>query len=211
MTAVVEVPQALARYLDELVAAMREAAELEAVYLVGSAALGAYEHGRSDVDAVAVTARRLSEAEKQELVRRVEALPSPARALELVVYSREEAASPEPRFELNLNPGKHVALTPETGLPDDSPHWFVLDRAMAEQHAVPLAGPPWGELFAPVPRERVLAALELSLDWYERHEPTHPNSVLNTCRAWMWLETGRWSSKQEAAAWLRGRVREALS
>jgi predicted nucleotidyltransferase len=210
VTVTLDVPQTLARYLDELVAALRDAAEIEAVYVVGSAALGAYEHGRSDLDVVAVTVRALSEAEKQGLVERVEALESPARALELVVYSREQAASPEPRFELNLNPGKHVAFTPDTGLPDDSPHWFVLDRAVAEQHAVPLAGPPWSELFAPVPRERVVAALELSLDWYERHEPTHPNSVLNACRAWMWLETGEWASKQEAAAWLRRRVREAL-
>ena len=210
MIAVLDVPASVARYLDELVAALRDAAEIEAVYVVGSAALGAYEHGRSDLDVVAVTGRALSEAEKQGLVERVEAVESPARALELVVYSREQAASPKPRFELNLNPGKHVAFTPDTGLPDDSPHWFVLDRAVAEQHAVPLTGPPWSELFAPALREQVLAALELSLEWYERHEPSAPNSVLNACRAWMWLETGEWASKQEAAAWLRRRVREAL-
>jgi hypothetical protein len=34
--------------------------------------------------------------------------------------------------------------------------------------------------------------------------------VLNACRIWMWLETGEVVTKQEAAAWLRGRVRERL-
>jgi predicted nucleotidyltransferase len=205
-----DVPPALARYLEELVSAVGAGVGVEAAYLVGSAASGAYEQGRSDVDVVAVTARGLTEAEKRELVERVEALEIPAVALDLVVYSREQAASAEPRFELNLNPGRHVAFTPDTGLPDESPHWYVLDRAVAEEHAVPLTGPAWGEVFAPEPRERVLDALELSLDWQERHEPLARNSALNAVRAWMWVETGEWASKPQAADWLRARVRERI-
>jgi len=30
------------------------------------------------------------------------------------------------------------------------------------------------------------------------------------CRIWMWLATDEVATKQEAAAWLRGRVREKL-
>jgi hypothetical protein len=51
---------------------------------------------------------------------------------------------------------------------------------------------------------------EAALDWREREESLAPSTVLNACRAWMWLETGEWSSKGEAAAWLRERVRERI-
>ncbi len=50
----------LAHYLDRLVEVLRRKAPIEAVYSVGSAAIGGYEHGRSDVDVVAVTTRSLS-------------------------------------------------------------------------------------------------------------------------------------------------------
>jgi len=61
---VVSIPGELEGYLDELVRRLRAVAELDAVYLVGSAAQGAYEHGRSDVDVIAVTVRPPSQAEK---------------------------------------------------------------------------------------------------------------------------------------------------
>jgi streptomycin 3"-adenylyltransferase len=86
----------------------------------------------------------------------------------------------------------------------------VLDRAIAEQHAVALLGPAWSELFEPVPREAVLGALAQALDWQEREEPTSRSSVLNAVRAWAWLQTGEWLGKPAAAAWLRDRVRAAL-
>lgn len=201
---------ALAAYLDKLVALIGCVAELEAAYLIGSAASGASDENCSDLDVYAVTAERLAGATKQELVDRIEALECPARKLELVVYSRAEAALPEPRFELNLNTGGHVAFTPDTGLPEESPHWYVLDRAAAEDHSVSLVGPPWSDLFAPVQREHVFAAIVKALEWQEQHDPVGRSSALNTVRSWNWLETGEWISKPEAAAWLRGRVRAAL-
>jgi hypothetical protein len=47
------VPVELETYLDALTEALTSAAELDALYLVGSAALGTYEHGTSDVDVIA--------------------------------------------------------------------------------------------------------------------------------------------------------------
>ena len=75
MTESGQVPPELAPYLDELVARLSAAAELDAVYLFGSAAQGAYEHGKSDVDVIAVTARPLSQAEKEALAEAAESLP----------------------------------------------------------------------------------------------------------------------------------------
>ena len=86
----------------------------------------------------------------------------------------------------------------------------MLDRAIAEQHAVALLGPAWSDLFEPIPREAVLDALAQALDWQEREEPTSRSSVLNAARAWAWLETGEWLGKPGAAGWLRDHVRAAL-
>jgi predicted nucleotidyltransferase len=201
MSAVAQIPRELAGYLDELVDALREAADLHAVYLVGSGASGDYEHGRSDVDVVAVTTHRLTEREKRALAERAEALPCPARKLELVVYPLGSD-----RHEINLNTGEKVSFDPD----EDPAFWFVLDRAIAEEQAVALFGPPWHEVFSPVPRAAVLSALDEALEWQQQEEPLGRSSVLNACRAWMWLETGEWRSKSEAAAWLRGRVHDRI-
>ena len=136
MTAV-RIPAELEPYLDELVASLRRVAPLDAVYLVGSAALGAYEHGRSDVDVVAVTSRPLGLEERRALAAAATSLPVPARKLELVVYPRGSD-----RWELNLNTpdaetAEHVGLDPDS----EPSFWFVLDRAIAEQHALALHGP----------------------------------------------------------------------
>lgn len=188
MTSAPSIPTELRGYLDDLVAALSATVELEAVYLLGSAALGSYEPGRSDVDVVAVTARPLAHEEKKALAAAAEALPCPARKLELVVYPRGSD-----RWEINLNTGEHVGFDPDA----EPSFWFVLDRAIGEQHAVPLLGPPWGELFEPVPREAVLAALEDSVAFDAWDDPD--GAKLAAARARVWLETGEWISKREAA------------
>lgn len=190
MTAV-PIPAELEPYLEQLVSTLRRNAPIEAVYLLGSAALGAYEHGRSDVDVVAVTSRSLAQDERRSLATAVEELPVPARKLELVVYPLGSD-----RWELNLNTGEHVGLDPDA----EPSFWFVLDRAIAEQHSLPLAGPEWLELFEPESDEAIEAALEhaaASDAWGEPHE-----RALAAARARAWRETGRWISKPEAAEWL---------
>jgi Nucleotidyltransferase domain len=192
MTIVVDVPTQLATYLDRLVAAMSTVTELDAVYLLGSAALGAYEEGSSDVDVVAVSSRSLTPGERRALAEAAEAVPCPARKLELVVYPR---GSDE--WEINLNTGEHVSF--DTA--EEPGFWFVIDRAIAEQHAVPLLGPPWSEAFEPVPREALLDALDQSLEIV---------GAQNIARAWVWLETGEWVSKPAAESWLREHVRAEI-
>jgi len=201
----VTIHPALSAYVDELVETLAGTVELKAAYVIGSVARGAYEHGRSDLDVYVVVGTGLSAAEKEQLVERIEELRCPARALELVIYSSAEASLPSPTFELNLNLGKE-----EVAGAAESPHWFVLDRVIAESHAVSLLGPPWGDVFVPVSRDDVLEAIEQSLDWQERFDPLGRSALLNACRAWKWLEEGDWSSKPEAAAWLRSHVRTAL-
>ena len=193
MTAL-RIPPELVTYLDRLVGVLTDAVELEAVYLVGSAGLGAYEHGRSDVDVVAVTSRSLSVDERRALAAAVEAVPVPARKLELVVYPRGSD-----RWELNLNTpdgdeATHLGLEPD----QEPTFWFVLDRAIAEQHAVPLLGPSWAELVEPVSRE----AIEVALDEAVAFDGWSPaKSRLAAARGRVWRQTGRWVSKREAEEW----------
>lgn len=181
------IPAELEPYLAALVDGLSAAADLDAVYLFGSAAQGAYEHGRSDVDVIAVTSRPSTRAEKEALADAAESLPCPARKLELVVYARGAE-----RHELNVNTGELVHFDPD----DDPAFWFVLDRSIAEQHAIPLVGPQWSEVFPPVPREAVLAALAdaQSFDGWD-----DPDDVrIAAARAQIWRETGEWVSKRRA-------------
>ena len=201
MTPATDIPAEVRKYLDRLVERLSSTVELDAVYLLGSAAVGAWDPATSDVDVVAVTTRSLTFDERRALAAAAESLPTPGRKLELVVYPRGGD-----EWEINLNTGEHVSFDAA----EEPRFWFVVDRAIAEQHAIPLVGPPWAERFDPVPRAAVLNALAESLQWIEREEPTTRSSVLNTCRAWAWLRTGRWLSKPDAAAWLRSLVRAEL-
>jgi hypothetical protein len=190
-----ELDEAATRYLEELVARLRAHVDLRAAFLLGSGALGGYDPGRSDLDVIAVCARPLSLDDRRRLVEAVShgALPCPARKLELVVYA--EGDQP-PDFQLNLNTGRdeqHVSFDPA----EESPHWFVIDASIAEQHAVPLFGPPWQTLFTPVSADGVHAAVKEGLRWAEAHEPNSPNTRLNARRARRYLTDGVWVSKVE--------------
>jgi predicted nucleotidyltransferase len=187
MNAVVDVPTQLSGYLDELVRRLSDVVALDAVYLFGSAAQGAYEHGRSDVDVVAVTSRPSSQAEKEAIAEVAESLPCPARKLELVVYARGAE-----RHELNVNTGELVHFDPD----DDPSFWFVIDRAIAEQHSIALFGPPWEEVFPPIAREAVIEALDEAARFQGWDDPR--GRALAAARARIWRETGEWVSKTEA-------------
>ena len=137
--------------------------DLLGVYAGGSLALGAYEPGRSDLDVSAVVAAPLAPETKRALVAalRHEALPCPARGLELVVYplATVQAATSEPGFDLNLNTGERMDFRADEAPGDIEGFWFAIDRAILRDHGIAVHGPPVAELFAPIPREAVLPLL----------------------------------------------------
>jgi hypothetical protein len=179
--------------------------ELLAIYLIGSAALGDYVPGASDLDVMVVCASPLSRPAKEALVSPLwqRSLSCPARGLELVVYAAAAVRAPGASvpFEVNLNTGPRMADHVSFDPAEESAHWFLLDVAIARQVARPLAGPPAAALLGPVAREHVLAALRLSLAWHAEHEGGGANTVLNACRAWLYVETDTWASKREAGRW----------
>jgi hypothetical protein len=180
--------------------------ELLGVYAGGSYALGAYEPGRSDIDVTAVATGPLSPATKQALVERLrhEALPCPARGLELVVYpvATAQSGGGEPGFELNLNTGAEMELRVDEEPGEIEGFWFAIDRAILREHGVVLSGPPAADLFAPIPRSTLLPLLQESIRWHRDSDiPTDSDTVLNTSRALRFATEGTWSSKREAGAW----------
>ena len=199
-------------YDAELVARLRAVLghALVGVYVSGSAALGDYVPGKSDLDRFAVVERALDRATKDAVVAatRHEALPCPARGLELVVYTRAAARLARGvDFELNLNSGRAMPFHATFDPADEPAHWFVLDRAIVGERGWALTGPPPREVFAAVPRAVALAALRESLAWHaENPEEAGENAVLNAARALRFAERGDWVSKAEAAAWARGHV-----
>jgi hypothetical protein len=179
---------------------------LVGVYAGGSYGLGAYEPGRSDIDVAVVVAGALSHAAKQAIVERLrhEALPCPARGLELVVYPLATArgGGGEPGFELNLNTGSAMGFRVDEAPGDIEGFWFAIDRSILRAHGVALSGPPAADLFAPIPRATLLQLLQESIRWHRESDvPLGSDTVLNTCRALRFASEGTWSSKREAGAW----------
>ena len=163
-------PDEVESYLEALVERLRAALgeRLVAVWLIGSAAMGAFRPGESDLDvAVMVTGPSVDVA--------LDDLPVPATKLEIVYYDRE----------------LKVVLDPNPGSGD---HWYLIDLAVAREHGRGLTGPPPAELIEPIRRERILAALDASDRWHAEHEP----DSANLARGRVFRETGRWVSKGEA-------------
>ena len=176
------------------------------VLLIGSAALGDYVPGVSDLDVAVVAPDAVADPEAAAAPLRHAELPCPARKLELVVYRAEQAATPlrDLEFELDLNtgPGGDRLLTELGGEPA---HWYVIDLAIAREHGISLAGPPASELIGEPPRADVLGALLGGLRWAAAEEPDSPNTALNACRAARFAVEGDWLSKTDAAVWAAGR------
>jgi Nucleotidyltransferase domain len=206
----IELPAPETAYIQILTARLQHVldAQLIGVYLFGSAAYGAYEPGRSDLDVQAVVSQPLTESEYRALTARIAnaALPCPARKLEFVLYTQQAAgtATRHPQFALNFNTGAgqpdHLVLDPA----QEAGHWFLLDIALGRKLGRALTGPPPAELFAAPQQVWVLDALLESLRWHHAHEVASANSLANACRGWRWAETGVWGSKQGGVAWAAG-------
>ncbi|MEU4311390.1 nucleotidyltransferase domain-containing protein [Nocardia sp. NPDC024068] len=200
------IPPGIRAYLERLVGRVEAVygRYLTGVYAVGSLALGDYRHGRSDID-IAVVVAPVAPGESARELARVLAHPEfhcPAAGLELVVYDADFAATPSPRagYLLNLNTG---AALPEVADLDSGrapDFWFVIDRAIAYQSGLVLAGPPAREVLAAPRRDLVLAAIGDSVREHAT-APGHPadNRVLNGCRSVVFCRTGRWTAKRAAA------------
>ena len=196
-----------ADYLEELTDRLRRMLgdELIGVYAGGSFALGDYDRSRSDLDVSAVTRDRTPTETALELVAvvRHEALPSPARGLELVLYPLEtaRAGGVEPGFDLNLNTGRGLDFRADLEPVAGEAHWFAIDRSVLASHGVALAGPPAPTIFRSAGRSELLPLLAETLRWFLREGSLGEDAVLNACRSLFYGREGTWTSKHAAGRW----------
>lgn len=142
---------------------------------------------------------------------RDEALPCPARGLELVAYRRDVAAAGgrDPGFELELNTGARMPFR-ATYQPQDRPaadgdFWYALDRSLLATRGLALAGPPASEVFADLSDVDLVEALVTALRWWlARPAPAGAeDAVLNACRAYVRVRDGIWLAKVDAGRRMR--------
>ena len=166
------------------------------VYLTGSAAVGAFRPGSSDLD-VLVVAAGAGPSQLDAIVATCshEALPCPASKLELVVYERNVLAVPGevPRWSLNFDTGPqehHVGRDPMA----EPAHWFVVDLEFARQNALALQGPPAVDLIGAAEPDVVARAMDRIVAWYrERGEDVPADAAAR--RAAHWRRTGEFMPK----------------
>jgi Nucleotidyltransferase domain len=176
----------LESYVAGVVGAVEGIAPVAGAYVLGSALLGGFDPASSDLDVVLVVERPLDEGERAAIVEALDALPPPARKLELVVYA---AGAKPPAYELNYPDGD-----------SEVPHWFVLDAAIAQERSQPFAGLPWRELLESVSEAETRRAAQESLEWSARQAADDEFARVNAARARHYLEHGEWITKEEARA-----------
>lgn len=172
---------------------------LQAAYLHGSAALGGWVPGRSDVDLLFVAADEISSA----AVKRMGEVLSqgggvcPGRELECSVVTVAAARQPAPPWPFVLHvtagPGKPGRIvrpgSRSVGDPD-----LLLHYAVCRAAGWPVYGPPPQDLIGVVPRPAVLDSLAGELGWGIEHAP-EAYAVLNACRALIYLTDHKIVSK----------------
>lgn len=212
------VPSVIDDYLTSLVQRTRDLADtVVGFYAVGSLATGDAQPTRSDVDVMVVVSRPLG-GSRRRLADAVveEGLRCPWAGVEYVVYDAEAVSAPRYPLAYELNVSAGPARAVHVALGGDPAHWFLLDVAMARDHAIALYGPPADALLGEPPLRDVAQAISDALTWHAHHEVTSADAVLNACRSWCYLVTGRWASKSDAGAWALHQdadaalVREAL-
>ena len=191
----------------------RRCATISRRCITGSIALVDFQPATSDVDLLVATRSTLSHGRLAELADGVAAVSIPVRGLEYVVYPLAALRDPAPTPAWELNPmsdrGSPLATRASTRSAEPR-YWSVLDLALARQSGLPLVGPAPSALIASIPRQWLRSALQEGLAWHDAEDRGSPNQVLNACRAWLWAEHGRLTSKTLAAEWAFARTGEAV-
>jgi hypothetical protein len=164
---------------------------LQAAYLHGSAALGGWVPGRSDVDVLFVAADGVSNAAVTRMgeVLREGAGGCPGRELECSVVTVAQARQPAPPWPFVLHvtagPGKPGRTVRPQGQSVGDPD-LLMHYAVCRAAGWPVCGPPPQDLIGVVPRRAILDYLAGELGWGIGHAP-EAYAVLNACRALIYL------------------------
>jgi hypothetical protein len=198
-------PEAVAERLAAHLAA-RASGHLVAVYLHGSAVLGGWVRGRSDVDVLVVAADDTSDTTADVMAGAIVDVAAqcagegPAPALETSIVTTAAARDPRPPWPYL----RHVATDPVRSERVVQPDAGAGDRDLLMHYAVcraagyPAFGPAPSDLIGAVARADILAYLADELSWGLAHGPER-YAVLNACRARLYLTDGAIVSKVAGA------------
>jgi len=186
-------PDRVVAYAQALTGQLRVVSDgvLRAAYLHGSAVLGGWVAGLSDVDVLLVAADGIPNA---AVTRMGEVLcegadSCPGRELECSVVTVAQARQPHPPWPFVLHvtasPGKPGrTVRPGSGSPGDPD--LLMQYAVCRAAGWPVCGPPPQDLIGVVPRRAILDYLADELDWGTAHAP-EAYAVLNACRGLIYL------------------------
>ena len=190
--------------IENLIAAVRDVLgdDLVGAYLHGSAALGGMRPG-SDLDVIAVSARRLTDEEKQRLASRLRDVSKKPRPLDfdLVVQMEIRPWRYPPPFDFHYSewwPGMRDR--------DTNIDLAVLITILLAG-GTPIYGPAPAAVFDPVPEKDFRGTTLLAADEVIRDvEGDTRNVVLTLARIWTSLGTGEVLRKDGAATWVLERL-----
>ncbi|WP_432946955.1 aminoglycoside adenylyltransferase domain-containing protein [Kribbella sp. CA-253562] len=193
----------LSRYVEQALAAT--GLEPTGVYVHGSLAMGCFYRAKSDVDLLVVVRETLSPAQRERVARALaeRAATRPMLGdLELSVLTERQAAEGTREYEVHYSAywtdrilAGQVDYAATNRDPDLAAHVSVVQR-----RGVAVSGRPAGEVFAEVPHEEYLRAIEADLREVDLvAEPYY--GVLNACRVVMVRECGAVVSKEEGGEW----------
>jgi len=173
--------------------------QLVAIYPTGSLALRSYQHGRSDLDLMAIT-DPIGVGPVTDLVTGLDhrVLPCPATGLEFVLYPPATVISAEPvvGYLLNLNTGAQLPAKVSRNAADDEAYWYVIDRSITYQADAALYGAPPRQVMRAMTFERLLPVVIDSVASARKpNTDLLDNAVLNACRSLQFATDQVWQAK----------------
>jgi len=190
---------------------------LVGVYVHGSAVLGDFQSGASDVDILVVVQDRIPESSIQAMARILaEVVVWPGTGVEASVVEESAARMPSPpwpyQVHINTSTAERKTLWCKPGSGDSD---LILYYALTRQAGWAAYGPPPTEVVGEVGRLLVAAQLAAELRWAINYA-SESYAVLNTCRALRWSTEVMLCSKTAGGTWALSRgvvpalVRQAL-
>jgi hypothetical protein len=180
-------------------AAERAGSRLLAAYVHGSAALGGWMPGRSDIDILFVAADETTPPIAGTMAKVIGAAGAhcPGRDSETSVVAAGAARAPERPWPYLVHvvagPGSaRRVVRPDAAAPGDRD--LLMHYAVTRAAGIAVLGPPASELIGPIERAAVLAYLADELDWGLANAG-ESYAVLNACRAQAYLADGAIVSK----------------
>lgn len=188
-----------------------------AVYLHGSAVLGGWRAGISDIDLLIVLTEQVSPETAHALGQATTATVAdcPGTGLEMSAVCQAEAANPRAPWRFVVHAAASRTDEPKIVLGQRHPGDpdLLLHYAVCRAAGWPVLGPPAARVIGPVPRPAVLHALAAELAWGVEHAPA-PYALLNACRALRYQHHGELVAKTTGGRWALERdvgPRESIS